>query len=146
MVLEPAQLSDAGQVAVRDDVADGPAAPRSGGDVEQPGAGMVAAGAVRHGVAQDLQAGADRQGHAAALHGPAQRPVAAQPARGEQLGGVLAATEQVDVAPGGRVLPGGAAQHLGRDAAPAQALRQHGGVAGVRVGAEYVGQQQPDQD
>ena len=146
VVLEPGELPDAGNRAGGGDLADRAAPAGGGGDVQDAEPGMVPAGAVPHGVAEDLQAGAHRQDPGAGVQGVMQVPVAAQPVGGEQLRGVLAAAEQVHIAPGGWGGVRGDGEDLGGDAAPAGPGGEHGGVAGVGVGAEHVREQQPDPD
>ena len=95
------------------------------------------------GVADDLVAGADREHGGSAVDRPVQAAVGLQRADGRDLGGVLTAAEQVDVAGvGQRIARLDHGQHR-VEPAPGEPLDQHGGVAAVAVDAE---QRLVDQD
>ena len=75
--------------------------------VEQAEAGPVGAGGVGEAVAEDLHAGAHRQHDGAAVDGAVQGPALGQLAGGLDLGAVLAAADEVEVARVGGGLAGG---------------------------------------
>jgi hypothetical protein len=89
-------------------------------------------------VPEDLEAGAHGQDGGTTGHCVGQRRARPQLPGGQGLGGVLAATHDVDLARPGDWLAGVDVEHLGRDVAPAEALGQHGGVAPVAVGAQQL--------
>src|SRR5664279_3373613 len=115
VVFEPGELPDVGDRAGGGDFADGAAPAGCGGDVQDAEPGVVLAGAVPHGVAEYLQAGAHRKDPGAGVQGVLEVPVVAEPVRGEQLRGVLAAAEQVHIAPGGWGGVRGDGEDLGGD-------------------------------
>ncbi len=97
-------------------------------------------------VPQHLQPGADGQHGRPALDGVGERASRPQLLGGERLGGVLASAHQVDLAAAGDRLAGVDVDHLGGDAAPAQPLGEHRGVATVAVRPEQLGIEQGDGD
>ena len=148
VVLEALQQPlEPGQQGLRDDVAD-PARPAAGPGLDVEGAQPRHPGAVRGGErgAEDLQARADGEGRGAAVERAAQADGVAQPLAGQDLGGVLAAAEHVDVAARGHGVGPADAEDVPGDPAPAQPGGEHGGVARVAVGAQHLREQQDDRD
>ena len=99
VVVEPGHPADPGQRRGAHRFAHRAARARAGGQIQQTEPGMLLPGAVRHDLPEDLQSGADRQAHRPLGQGRAQPVVPGQPLRGEVLGGVLAATDHVQLAP-----------------------------------------------
>jgi len=144
VVFEPDELPDAGERAGGDDLADRAVPARCGVDVQHAQSGVVAAAAVPHRLSENLQAGADRQGLRVVGQRMAQLGVSTQPLRREDLGGVLAATQQVHIQGRRRSAVGIDDQNFGGDPAPACPLRENGRIAGVGIGAEDLRYEQAD--
>jgi hypothetical protein len=112
--------------------------------VEQAEAGAIGAGGVGEPVPEDLHPGAHRQHRRPGLDGSVQGPALGQLAGGLDLGAVLSAPDQVQVARVGCDVAGRHGHDLDRDVAPGEAAGEHGGVAAVAVGAQQVGEEHPD--
>ena len=124
---------------------DGTLRAASGLGVEKPESrNDLVTGSDGEGPAADLVAGAHREEHCAVVEGGEQSAIGLEFPDSGDLGGVLAASQQIDGPVSGHLLTGLDGDELGVDAAPLQPLGEDDCIAVVAVDAQQGLVQQDD--